>query len=127
MGVPGEAREVIRRALVAEVIEEQERIELVGRAESERAPQFHAGAFHRRLGLDDLLDGPYRHGELGSESNYQEGDESRFRTWGHWQFDSDPDLAVTRHESRVTHEYRYSVGQQVGPIRPRDVCKKPSA
>ena len=49
--VPGEAGEVVLRALVAEIVEQQERIELGGVAEAEGAAQLDAGAFDGGLGL----------------------------------------------------------------------------
>ena len=52
-GCHGKPGEVIVRALVAEVVEQQERIEFVGFAEAEAAMQFHAGAFHGGRGFDD--------------------------------------------------------------------------
>jgi hypothetical protein len=57
MRMPGEARTVILRPVVPEVVEEQERIELRRVAEPERAPEPDAGAFEGGLRLDDALDG----------------------------------------------------------------------
>ena len=57
VGMPREARQVVRWHVVAEVVEQQERV-VVGRlAEAERAAQVHACAFQRGLGCDELLDG----------------------------------------------------------------------
>ena len=50
MGMPGKARQVILRNVIAEVVEEEERIEVGGIAEAERAAQMHARAFERWLG-----------------------------------------------------------------------------
>src|SRR5213594_775864 len=61
MGVPGEPREVILRVLVAKVVEQEERIELLGVAEAESAAQPHAGALDGRLCLHNTLDGSNRH------------------------------------------------------------------
>ena len=64
VGVPREAGQIILRYVIAEVIKEEERIE-VGRAtEAERAPQAHARAFERRLGLDESLNWSNRHVSL---------------------------------------------------------------
>ena len=51
VGMPREARQVILRNVVAEVVEEQERVEVGCVAEAERAAQMHARAFEGRLGL----------------------------------------------------------------------------
>ena len=45
--VPREPGQVVSGTLVAEVVEQQERIELSGVPEAERATQVDAGAFHR--------------------------------------------------------------------------------
>src|SRR5262249_28716783 len=63
MRMPGKASPIIVRALVAEIVEQQKRIELVGRAEPERPTQLYAGALDRRRGLHDSLDWPNRHDE----------------------------------------------------------------
>ncbi len=55
MRMPRESGQIILGTVVAEVVEQQERIELFGLAESERALQFHAGAFERRLRLNNLF------------------------------------------------------------------------
>ena len=64
MRMPGEARPVVVRTVVAEVVEQQERIELCRIAEAEGAAQFHARSLHGRLRLDDVLHGSYGHGAL---------------------------------------------------------------
>ena len=63
-GCHGKAGEVVVRAVVAEIVEQQERIELGGVAEAEGAAQLDAGAFHGGLGLDDALHGSDGHGNL---------------------------------------------------------------
>ena len=61
MGMPGEAGQVVVRDVVAEIVEQQEGIEVGGIAEPERAAQVHAGAFEGGLGLDESLDGSDGH------------------------------------------------------------------
>jgi hypothetical protein len=68
MRVPGEAREVILRVLVAKVVEQQERIEVGRGAEAERALQPDAGTFDRGLGLPDALDRSNGHGRSPSRA-----------------------------------------------------------
>jgi hypothetical protein len=45
MRVPRKARQIIRGNVVAEVVEKEERVELGGVAETERAAQMHARTF----------------------------------------------------------------------------------
>ncbi len=52
MRVPGKAVEVVLRDVVAEVVEQEERIEVVGVAEAEGAAEMDSGAFEGRLGFD---------------------------------------------------------------------------
>src|SRR6202035_6017072 len=52
---------IIVRPVVAEIVEQQERIGGAGSAEAERAAQLDAGALDRRLRRDDLLHGPDGH------------------------------------------------------------------
>ena len=54
--MPREPGQIVVRALVAEIVQQQERIELVGIAEPEGAMELDAGAFHGGRGLDDPLD-----------------------------------------------------------------------
>src|SRR5215471_13302160 len=56
--MPREAREIIARVVVAEIVEQQERIEVCCIAEAERALEPDASALESRLGVDDTLDGP---------------------------------------------------------------------
>src|SRR5262249_28130823 len=53
--MPGEARQVILRNVVSEIVEQQERIELAGCAEAECAAQKDSGAFRRGLGFDQAF------------------------------------------------------------------------
>ena len=59
--MPWEAGEIILGNVVAEVVEQQEGIEIGSVAEAKRAAEMHAGAFDRRLGFDQSLDGPNGH------------------------------------------------------------------
>ena len=61
MGVPWEAREVVLRVLVAEVIQQEEGIEIAGGPEAERPAQLHARALDGGLGLHDPFDRPDGH------------------------------------------------------------------
>src|SRR6266480_2655483 len=47
--MPRKARQIIRGHVIAKIVQQQERIELLRVAESERPPQVHPRAFHRRL------------------------------------------------------------------------------
>ena len=60
--MPGKAGEVVVGTVVAEIVEQQERVELAGVAEAEGAPQLDAGALDRGLGGDDALDRSDGHG-----------------------------------------------------------------
>ena len=51
MRMPREAGEIFGRPVVAEIVQQQERIEFGGVAEAERAAQMHARALDRGLGL----------------------------------------------------------------------------
>jgi hypothetical protein len=48
MRVPGEARKVFGQHVVAEIVEQQKRIELLRIPEAERTAEVHAGAFEGR-------------------------------------------------------------------------------
>src|SRR5205807_518867 len=60
MGMPREAREVLLRVVVAEIVEQQKRIQL-GTMSAEGPPQVDAGALERGPGLMNFFDGSYRH------------------------------------------------------------------
>ena len=62
MRMPGEAGEVVLGDVVAEVVEQEERIEVGGVAEAEGAAEMDAGAFEGGLGFDKPLDGSNGHG-----------------------------------------------------------------
>ena len=49
MRMPGKSRQVILRVVVAEIVQQQERIEVLRLAEAEGALQLHARAFDGRL------------------------------------------------------------------------------
>src|SRR5262245_64877094 len=59
--VPREARQVILRNVIAEVVEEEEGVEVGRIAETERAAQSHARAFKRRLRFTESLNRSNRH------------------------------------------------------------------
>src|SRR5712692_8432736 len=61
MRMPRESRLVVLGVLVAEVVEQEKRIELRRVPKPERAAQAHARALDRRLRLHDTLDRPNRH------------------------------------------------------------------
>ncbi len=62
--MPGEAGPVGVGAVVAEIVEEEEGIELLRLAEAEGAVELHTGALDGGLGLRNLLDGADRHRDL---------------------------------------------------------------
>ena len=53
--MPGKSRQVIFRILIAEIVQQQERIEILGFAEAEGALQLHASALDGGLRLNDLF------------------------------------------------------------------------
>jgi hypothetical protein len=61
MRMPGKSREVILWMLVAEVIKQQKRIEVLSFAEAEGALKLYPGALDGGLGLNDLFDWTERH------------------------------------------------------------------
>src|SRR6185437_4383755 len=63
MRMPRETGEIVARPVVAEVVEQQERVGFAGLAEAEGAAQFDAGALDGRLRLHDAFDGSDGHGE----------------------------------------------------------------
>ena len=50
--VPWKSRQVIFRIVVTEIVQQQERVEVRCIAETECAPQMHAGSFNGRFGFD---------------------------------------------------------------------------
>jgi hypothetical protein len=56
MWVPGKAGQVVVRNVIAEIVEQEKRIELGGAAEPERPAKMHARALARRLRFDEPLD-----------------------------------------------------------------------
>ncbi len=61
MRVPGEAGQIVGGNVVAEVVEQKERIELGCVIEAECAAQMYASAFKSWLGFDKTLDGTNGH------------------------------------------------------------------
>ena len=61
MRVPGEAGEVVRGVLVAEIIQQEERIELLCFAETEGALELNARTLDGGLGFKNLFDRAKRH------------------------------------------------------------------
>src|SRR5205807_5352193 len=53
VGMPGKSRAIVFRTIVAEVVEQEEWIELAGIPEAEGATQLHARTFDCRFGLND--------------------------------------------------------------------------
>ena len=70
VGMPGKSGAIVFRTIVAEVVEQEEWIELAGIPEAEGATQLHARTFNRGFGLDDALHGPNGHGGLTSCSMF---------------------------------------------------------
>ncbi len=64
MRMPGKSGEIVLGDVIAKIVEQEERIEVVGVAEAEGAAQMHAGAFERGLGLDQALYGTNGHDGL---------------------------------------------------------------
>src|SRR4029077_21233116 len=62
--MPGKSRNVIFWILIAEVVQQQERIEFLGLAETESALQFHASALECGRRLNNLFNWPEGHGLL---------------------------------------------------------------
>ena len=63
MRVPGEAGEVVRGILVAEIIQQEKRIELLCFAEAEGALELNARTLDGGLGFKNLFDRAKRHSE----------------------------------------------------------------
>src|ERR1700730_7994451 len=64
--VPWKSRAVVVWTFIAEIIEQEQWIELARITEAEGTAQSHACAFDRGLGFDDTLNGPNGHGGLAS-------------------------------------------------------------
>jgi hypothetical protein len=62
--MPWESRQIVLRNIVSEIIEQEERIEIVCVSEAERSPQMHARSFEGWLGFYETLDGPDGHVDL---------------------------------------------------------------
>ena len=62
--MPGKSGKIVLGNVVAEIVEEQEGIEVMRVAETESAAEMDSGAFERGFGLDEALDGAYGHGDL---------------------------------------------------------------
>src|SRR5437763_17103918 len=62
--MPGKAGQIVLRPVVAEVVEQQERIEIARLSKSESPAQMNAGALEGRSGLRNFLDGADGHGSL---------------------------------------------------------------
>ena len=61
MRMPGKSGAILVRPVVAEIVQQEERIELGGVAEAESAAQVHAGSFDRGFRGDDAFDRPNGH------------------------------------------------------------------
>jgi hypothetical protein len=59
--MPGEARQVVLGMLVAEVVEQEERVEVPRGPEAEGAAELDPRALEGGAGLDDALDRSQRH------------------------------------------------------------------
>ncbi len=57
VGVPREAREIVLRNVVAEIVQKEKRIEVRCIAETKRPAQVNSRALEGRLGSDEPLDG----------------------------------------------------------------------
>ncbi len=99
MRMPGKSGEIILGNIVAEIVEEQERIEVVGVAEAEGAAQMHSGAFERGLGLDEALDGSNGHWDLRILTAIEETDEKDLMREG-----------ARRTQSRSNRPPRFTLG-----------------
>jgi hypothetical protein len=60
MRVLGEAGQVVLGTIVPKIVQQQERVEVGGVPEAERAAQMHSGALERRPGLGEALHGSER-------------------------------------------------------------------
>src|SRR5581483_8878461 len=55
MRMPGKSCQIVSRVLIAKIVQQQERIEILCLSKTERALQLHARAFNRRLRLNNLF------------------------------------------------------------------------
>jgi hypothetical protein len=62
MRMPGKARQVVSRNIVAKVIKQQERVEFRGAAEPKSAAKMHTCPLKGRLRGDEFFNRPQRHG-----------------------------------------------------------------
>jgi hypothetical protein len=62
--MPGKASEIILRDVIAEVIQQKERVEFLRVSEAEGTPQMHACTFERWLRLNETLHRSNRHVDL---------------------------------------------------------------
>src|SRR5215472_12160675 len=69
MRMPWKAGQVIFRNVIAKVIQQQERIEVLRVSEPERPAQMHAGAFEGRFGLNQPLHRSDRHSKPQSRKS----------------------------------------------------------
>src|SRR5262249_9140526 len=67
MRMPRKPRQVILRNVVAEVIEQQKRIEIRRVTKTKGAAKMHAGPFDGRLGADETFDGTDGHGWISGK------------------------------------------------------------
>jgi hypothetical protein len=61
MGMPREAGQIVLGNIIAEVVEQEEGVKILGVAKSECAAQMHASTLDGRLGLNEPLYGSNRH------------------------------------------------------------------
>ena len=77
--MPGKSGPIVLRPIVAEVVEQEEGIELARLPEAEGAPQLHARAFDRGFGFDDALHGPNGHRDFSLNGSVDGRGEGAFR------------------------------------------------
>src|SRR2546427_5414127 len=59
--MPRKSRQIILRNIIAEIVEQEKRIKVLGGSKTECAPQMHPSAFQGRLGFDKTLNRSNRH------------------------------------------------------------------
>src|SRR5580693_5619453 len=64
VGMPGKASKIILRNVIAEVIQQKERVELLRVSKAKGTPQMHTGTFERGLRLNETLNRSNRHVDL---------------------------------------------------------------